>query len=482
MDRGLWRYTRHPNYFGDACVWWGIALVAAESGLGAIGLVGALVMTVLLRRVSGVPMLERTMAKRRPGYVEYVAAHEPLRPAPAAPPRLHLAGRASQRPHQAVGPAGAGRLGTARPPRPPPRPAPARCGPRARRRSPAHRRAPGTPPAPRRSRRRSPTAPRAGWRRLPGLRLERDGDVGRVEQGLRALGEQLVAAACRRVAPRPGHREHRAPVLERVPRGDARATALRRLDHDRDVAQRGDDPVAHREAGRVRPDAERLLARRAARARVRGRRACRAGADRRRRARSRRHRSPRRPRRARPRARRRRCRSRGRSPPRSRRGRAPRRARGRRRARAASRRGSRRRRPAGRSSTSGRSPSVKSTAGPVVDALVDRVAGTADVQRRASPRRASTGAIAGGDGRVDRAGPAPGQRRRACGRPGPSASSARRRAAPRRARRPGVGQWVRSAQQARRATCGGARPASRPRARRVSRVLTAPPRAATPPG
>jgi steroid 5-alpha reductase family enzyme len=80
MDRGLWRYTRHPNYFGDACVWWGIALVAAETGIGAIGLVGALVMTLLLRRVSGVPMLERTMAKRRPGYVDYVARTSPFVP------------------------------------------------------------------------------------------------------------------------------------------------------------------------------------------------------------------------------------------------------------------------------------------------------------------------------------------------------------------------------------------------------------------
>lgn len=72
MDRGLWRYTRHPNYFGDACVWWGIALVASETGIGAIGLGSAALMTFLLVRVSGVPMLERTMARRRPGYVEYV--------------------------------------------------------------------------------------------------------------------------------------------------------------------------------------------------------------------------------------------------------------------------------------------------------------------------------------------------------------------------------------------------------------------------
>jgi len=80
MDRGLWRYTRHPNYFGDACVWWGIALVAAETGIGAIGLVGALVMTVLLRRVSGVTLLERSLVKRRPGYEDYVERTSPFLP------------------------------------------------------------------------------------------------------------------------------------------------------------------------------------------------------------------------------------------------------------------------------------------------------------------------------------------------------------------------------------------------------------------
>lgn len=82
MDRGLWRYTRHPNYFGDACVWWGIALVAAETGLGAIGIVGAVVMTVLLVRVSGVPLLEKSMAKRRPGYADYVARTSSFIPRP----------------------------------------------------------------------------------------------------------------------------------------------------------------------------------------------------------------------------------------------------------------------------------------------------------------------------------------------------------------------------------------------------------------
>ena len=82
MDRGLWRYTRHPNYFGDACVWWGLALVAAETGSGAWGLVGALVMTVLLRRVSGVTLLERSLRKRREGYEQYIARTSAFVPRP----------------------------------------------------------------------------------------------------------------------------------------------------------------------------------------------------------------------------------------------------------------------------------------------------------------------------------------------------------------------------------------------------------------
>ena len=82
MDRGLWRYTRHPNYFGDACVWWGLALIAAEVPVGRWGLLGALLMTVLLRRVSGVTLLEKSLVKRREGYVEYVARTSPFLPRP----------------------------------------------------------------------------------------------------------------------------------------------------------------------------------------------------------------------------------------------------------------------------------------------------------------------------------------------------------------------------------------------------------------
>jgi steroid 5-alpha reductase family enzyme len=82
MNRGLWKFTRHPNYFGDACVWWGIALVAAETPVGRWGLIGALVMTILLRRVSGVVLLEKSLSKRKEGYTEYIAATSPFFPRP----------------------------------------------------------------------------------------------------------------------------------------------------------------------------------------------------------------------------------------------------------------------------------------------------------------------------------------------------------------------------------------------------------------
>jgi len=72
MDQGLWRYTRHPNYFGDCCVWWGLFTVALATPAGGWTIVGPLVMSVLLVRVSGVPMLERSLRRRRPGYEAYV--------------------------------------------------------------------------------------------------------------------------------------------------------------------------------------------------------------------------------------------------------------------------------------------------------------------------------------------------------------------------------------------------------------------------
>jgi len=72
MDRGLWHWSRHPNYFGEACTWWGLWLMAASAG-GAWTVVSPLVMTVLLLKVSGVALLERDIAGRRPAYRDYIA-------------------------------------------------------------------------------------------------------------------------------------------------------------------------------------------------------------------------------------------------------------------------------------------------------------------------------------------------------------------------------------------------------------------------
>lgn len=73
MDRGLWSLTRHPNYFGDFTVWWGHFLVAV-AGWGSVWtIVGPIVMSILLLRVSGVTLLEKSLVGSRPGYAEYAA-------------------------------------------------------------------------------------------------------------------------------------------------------------------------------------------------------------------------------------------------------------------------------------------------------------------------------------------------------------------------------------------------------------------------
>lgn len=82
MDRGLWRYTRHPNYFGDATLWWGIGVIAVATPWGWAALVGPAVMTFMLVRVSGVAMLEKTIEERRPGYAEYVRRTSAFLPLP----------------------------------------------------------------------------------------------------------------------------------------------------------------------------------------------------------------------------------------------------------------------------------------------------------------------------------------------------------------------------------------------------------------
>jgi steroid 5-alpha reductase family enzyme len=71
LDTGLWRYTRHPNYFGEAVIWWGFYLIALSAGAWWT-LFAPLLMTFLLLRVSGVSLLEKDIADRRPDYRDYV--------------------------------------------------------------------------------------------------------------------------------------------------------------------------------------------------------------------------------------------------------------------------------------------------------------------------------------------------------------------------------------------------------------------------
>ena len=85
MDRGLWRYTRHPNYFGDFCMWWGLFLISLGSWAELPTIVGPLLMTFLLTRGSGQALTERRMADR-PQYADYVARTSGFFPRPPKSP------------------------------------------------------------------------------------------------------------------------------------------------------------------------------------------------------------------------------------------------------------------------------------------------------------------------------------------------------------------------------------------------------------
>lgn len=80
LDTGLWRYTRHPNYFGEALVWWGFGLIGAATG-GVPGLVGPAILTYLLIYVSGVALLESTLVEKA-GYIQYAGRTPPFLPLP----------------------------------------------------------------------------------------------------------------------------------------------------------------------------------------------------------------------------------------------------------------------------------------------------------------------------------------------------------------------------------------------------------------
>jgi steroid 5-alpha reductase family enzyme len=86
MDRGLWRYTRHPNYFGDACLWTGLYLIAAQQWIGAVTILSPIAMVYFVAAKTGKPMLERMMLESKPGYADYVRRTSGFFP---LPPRTH---------------------------------------------------------------------------------------------------------------------------------------------------------------------------------------------------------------------------------------------------------------------------------------------------------------------------------------------------------------------------------------------------------
>lgn len=85
LDSGLWRYSRHPNYFGEFCVWWGFFLIALSTGAWWT-LISPLLMSMLLLRVSGVTLLEKDIGERRPRYRDYASSTNAFFPGPRRSP------------------------------------------------------------------------------------------------------------------------------------------------------------------------------------------------------------------------------------------------------------------------------------------------------------------------------------------------------------------------------------------------------------
>jgi len=72
LNRGFWRYTRHPNYFGDSAVWWGYGLICIAAG-SYLPAFGSILMTLLIIKISGVALLEKSLKEQKPEYKEYIA-------------------------------------------------------------------------------------------------------------------------------------------------------------------------------------------------------------------------------------------------------------------------------------------------------------------------------------------------------------------------------------------------------------------------
>ena len=86
LNSGLWGLTRHPNYFGDFAVWWGLWLFSFASGAPVWTIISPVVMSLFLMKVSGVTLLEKDIVERRPGYVDYVKSTNAFFPGPKRSP------------------------------------------------------------------------------------------------------------------------------------------------------------------------------------------------------------------------------------------------------------------------------------------------------------------------------------------------------------------------------------------------------------
>jgi len=82
LDTGLWRYSRHPNYFGELCVWWGLFVIACENPSGLLTVIGPLAYTYLIVNVTGQRTLDKKLAREKPDYAAYMQSTNGLIPGP----------------------------------------------------------------------------------------------------------------------------------------------------------------------------------------------------------------------------------------------------------------------------------------------------------------------------------------------------------------------------------------------------------------
>jgi len=84
MDRGLWAYSRHPNYFGEFLVWWGVFLITLATPHGWWTILSPIIVTAVLLKMTGIPLTEKGLIENRPGYREYIKRTSAFVPWPPA--------------------------------------------------------------------------------------------------------------------------------------------------------------------------------------------------------------------------------------------------------------------------------------------------------------------------------------------------------------------------------------------------------------